>query len=278
MLFTAVVSLATAVIFGIVPAWQSTRTDVIRALNDAARSIGRPRAGIMAGKILLAGQVALSLVSLITAGLLVRSLQHAYGVDPGFETQRLAIALISPGQAGYSRVRTDAFYRDLRARIAVVPGVEHASWATQLPLFSPPSRSIVIAGREERDRTSPLMTVVNAIDTDYFATTGIALTHGRDFTDSDRDGATPAAIVNDTLAARAWSGLVQSAGNSGSMAIRPYGGSWAWRGQPTMSRSVKRRSRASIYRCGRRSRMPRGCSQDGRRPRSRSARHSTTGP
>jgi predicted permease len=207
MIFAALVSLTTALIFGIVPAWQSTRTDVVRALNETARSIGRARGGITVGKVLLAGQVALSLVSLITAGLLVRSLQHAYAVDPGFETRRLGIALISPGQVGYSRVRTEAFYRDVRARLAATPGIVDASWATHLPLFGHPSRSIVIPGREERDRTSPLMTVVNAIDLHYFATTGIPLTEGRDFADSDREGTASVAIVNETLAVRAWPGL-----------------------------------------------------------------------
>jgi predicted permease len=207
MAFAALVSLTTALIFGIVPAWQSTRTDVVRALNESARSIGRARGGITVGRVLIAGQVALSLVSLITAGLLVRSLQHAYAVDPGFETERLGIALVSPGQVGYSRVRTEAFYRDVRTRLAATPGVVHASWATQLPLFGHPSRSVAIPGREERDRTSPLMTVVNAIDSDYFATTGIRLLEGREFADSDRDGTASVAIVNETLAARAWPGL-----------------------------------------------------------------------
>ncbi len=208
VLFFAIgLSMITSVIFGLVPAWQSTRADVVRALKDDGRSVGERRRGVTVGKALMVGQVALSLVSLITAGLLLRSLQHAYAIDPGFETQRMGIALISPGQAGYTRASSEQFYRDVRARLAGIPGIASATWATHMPLFARPSRSVTVEGREERDRVGAMMTIVNAIDIDYFATTGIAIASGRDFTDADRDGSLPVAIVNETLAARAWPGL-----------------------------------------------------------------------
>jgi predicted permease len=143
----------------------------------------------------------------VTAGLLLRSLQQAYTLDPGFETRRLGIALISPGPAGYSRTRSEQFYTDVHARVSAIPGVVSSTWATQLPLFARPSRSVVIEGRELRDRTSGIITIVNAIDVEYFATTGVAMTQGRDFLADDRDGSRPVAIVNEALAARAWPGL-----------------------------------------------------------------------
>ena len=203
-LFAAAISLLSGIIFGLVPAWQSTRTDVVRALNDGAPSAGLHPRGLTIRRVLLIGQVALSLVSLVTAALLLRSLQQAYVVDPGFETRRLGIAMISPGQAGYTRVRSEQFYRDVRARVAATPGVAHVSWATQLPLFGRPSRSLSIEGADPRDRSTAMLTVVNAVDLEYFAATGIAVTRGRDFSDGDRGGALPVAIVNDTLAARSW--------------------------------------------------------------------------
>lgn len=208
LLFTAIVSIVTAVLFGLVPAWRSARTDVVHALNEEARAAGpSPRAGAVS-RLLLGGQVALSLVSLITAGLLIHGLQRAYSIDPGFETHQLGIALMSPGQAGYDRVRTEQFYRDVRTRIAAVPGVLRVSWATDLPLFSHPSRSVTIPGRAEDDPAKGvLMTVVNAVDTGYFATTGIGITRGREFRDSDHEGTAPVAVINETLAARAWPGL-----------------------------------------------------------------------
>jgi predicted permease len=204
LMFTAFVSVVTGVIFGLVPAWHSARTDIIRALNDETHSVGGTHRGITLGRLLLAGQVALSLVSLVTAGLLLRSVQQAYRVDPGFEASHLGIVLVGTGQAGYDRLRADQFYRDVRVRLASVPGVVRVSWATNLPLFARPSRSLTIAGREPRERTAPVMTVVNAVDVDYFGTTGIALTRGRDFTGADRADAPPVAVVNQTLAEHYW--------------------------------------------------------------------------
>jgi predicted permease len=206
LLFTLVVSLMTGIIFGLVPAWQSTRTNVVGALKDDARSGGQRRRGLTIGKTLMIGQVALSLVSLVAAGLLLRSLQQAYLVDPGFETRNMGIALMSPGQAGYTRPQSEQFYREVRARVSTIPGVVSATWATAMPLFSRPSQSLTIEGREERERTNAIMTIANAIDVDYFRTTGVVVTGGRDFTEADRDEAPPVVIVNETLAARAWPG------------------------------------------------------------------------
>jgi putative ABC transport system permease protein len=206
-LFAVVLSLGTGLLFGLVPAWQSARTDVVRGLNDDARSVGRGRGRFTITNTLSVGQVGLSLVALITAGLLVRSVQHAYRVDPGFETKRLGIALMSPGQAGYNQVRSEQFYANVRAQVSAMPGVVSAAWATQLPLFARPSRRLVIEGREDRDRAIDFTTIVNAIDPGYFATMDIETTRGRDFTETDRGGALPVVIVNEALAARAWPGL-----------------------------------------------------------------------
>jgi putative ABC transport system permease protein len=87
LLFTLVVSLATVPLFGLAPAWQAIRTDVIRSLNDEGRGAGRARRGVPIGGVLTAGQVARSLIALVTAGLLLRSLQQAYRVSPGFERE-----------------------------------------------------------------------------------------------------------------------------------------------------------------------------------------------
>jgi predicted permease len=207
LLFALVVSVSTGLLFGLAPAWQSAHTDVVRSLSDDTRSAGHARRGATVRTVLTISQVALSLVALVTAGLLLRSLQQAYTLDPGFETRRLGIALISPGPAGYSRIRSEQFYTDVHARVSAIPGVVSSTWATQLPLFARPSRSVVIEGRELRDRTSGIITIVNAIDVEYFATTGVAMTQGRDFLADDRDGSRPVAIVNEALAARAWPGL-----------------------------------------------------------------------
>ena len=205
VLFAAVLAVVTGVLFGLVPAMQSTRADVAGTLGDSHRLAGVSRRRLTIGNSLIAAQVALSLVSLVTAGLLLRSLQQAYRIDPGFETSRLGIALVSPGQAGYDRARSEQFFGDIRRRLAAVAGVESVSWATQLPLFARPTRTVMVDGQDSRE-SAGIITIVNAVDVDYFTTMGMGSVRGRDFTDADREGARPVAIVNEELASRIWPG------------------------------------------------------------------------
>jgi predicted permease len=202
--FGLIVSAMTGVIFGAMPAWQASRGSLVDALKEEARLAGRTRRRVSLGRVLLVGQVALSLVSLIVAGLCLRAVQRAYAIDPGFESQRLGILMINPGQAGYTRAQSEQFFRDARARVAAIPGVTAVSWATNLPMFARPSRAVTIEGQETRNESRGEMTVVNTIDLDFLPTVGIPLTRGRDFTAADRDGALPVAIVNETMAARYW--------------------------------------------------------------------------
>jgi predicted permease len=202
--FALAVWLVTGLLFGLVPALQSSRADVVGALKEETRTAGRSRRRITFANTLLVGQVALSLVSLITAALFLRSIQRAYMIDPGFQTDRLAVFLVNPGQAGYSRARTEQFYRDVRAQVSAMPGIASVSWSSNLPLWARLSRGILIEGQTPQRQSDTVAAVVNTVDLNYFETTGIALTHGRDFTEMDRDGSLPAAIVNETMAARYW--------------------------------------------------------------------------
>ncbi len=202
--FTAAVSVTTGVIFGIAPAWQSTRANLIATLNTETRAIGGTRRRVTLGRVLLVGQVALSLVALVTAGLLLRSVQQAYRIDPGFESHRMAIVLVGVGQAGYDRARTDNFYEEARRRLSALPGVAGVSWATTMPLFARPSRSLSIEGLEPRTGDALPTTIVSAVAIDYFTTTGVGLVAGRTFAESDRDDTLPVAIINETAARRYW--------------------------------------------------------------------------
>lgn len=202
--FALLISLATGLIFGIVPAMQSTRPDIAETLKQETRGAGRSRRGISFGNALLVGQVAFSLVALITAGFCLRSIQHAYTIDPGFETKKVALIVTNPGQAGYNQARSEQFYREARERATQVPGVVSMSWASNLPFWARPTHSLNIEGEERREKSNPVMTIVNTIDLDYFATLGIRMTAGRDFSTYDRDGSAPVAIVNETMAARFW--------------------------------------------------------------------------
>jgi predicted permease len=204
LLFAVLLSVMTAIIFGAAPALQSSRSNLLEALNNGARTAGQQKRSVTMRHALLVGQVALSLTALVTAGLFLRSIQHAYAVDPGFERQHLGIVLLNPGQAGYDRARAEQLYRTVRDRISVIPGVTSVAWATNLPLFTGPSRKLSIEGRTDAVESGGALTVVNTVDHEYFATAGVAITRGRGFADTDRQASLPVAIVNETLARQYW--------------------------------------------------------------------------
>jgi len=204
--FAFVVSVLTGLVFGIVPALRSSRTSVSEMLKEETRTVGRSRSRISLANTLLAGQVAVSLVLLVVAALFLRSIKHEYTIDPGFETKHLALFMLYPGQAGYDQPRTEQFYKQVRGRIAGVPGISFVSWASNLPLWGRKETGVTIEGQEQRKKSEAISTVVNTVDLDYFATLGISFVAGRDFTQDDRDISTPVAIVNDTMAAKYWPG------------------------------------------------------------------------
>jgi putative ABC transport system permease protein len=206
--FAFVVSLLTGLIFGIVPALRSSRASVSDALKEEARTVGRIRGRVTLANVLLAGQVATSLLLLVVASLFLRSIQREYTIDPGFQTAHLALFMLYPGQAGYGPQRTSRFYNDVRDRIGGMPGVASVTWASNLPLWGRKETGIVIENQEQRAKSEAISAVVNTIDLDYFSTLGIPFREGRDFTRSDTRNeqldSDPVAIINDTMAATYW--------------------------------------------------------------------------
>ena len=103
---TFLISLATGLAFGLMPAFRASKADLVTALKEDTRTSGRERRAVSFGNALLVGQVAFSLIALVTTTLLLRSTQQAYQIDPGFQTAHLAIFMMNPGQAGYDKSRT----------------------------------------------------------------------------------------------------------------------------------------------------------------------------
>src|SRR5260370_5779382 len=154
--FAFAVSVVTGLIFGIVPALRSSRTSVSEVLREETRTVGRSRRRISLANTLLAGQVAASLVLLVVAALFLRSIQREYTIDPGFETKHLALFMLSPGQAGYDRGRTEQFYKQVRDRLAAVPGIWSVSWAANLPLWGRKEVGLFIEGQAQRMKSKTL--------------------------------------------------------------------------------------------------------------------------
>lgn len=203
--FGVALSLATAVIFGIVPARQASRSSVGDALKDV-RASGRTGRGAAARNALIVGQMALSLVALVAAALFLRSIQRAYAIDPGFDASKVAVLSVNPQQARYDQPRTEQFYRDVRDRLSAVRGVESVSWAANQPLWAKLYRRVSLEGQAQQDGTSAVLTLMNIVDVGYFNTLGVRLGGGRDFGPEDRRESRPVAIINDTMAAKHWPG------------------------------------------------------------------------
>lgn len=202
--FTTVVTLLTGLVFGAVPAVRAAGTSVAEALKEESRAVGKGRRAVSFSNVLLVGQVALSFLMLITAGLFLRSMERAYAIDPGFQTRELAVFLTNPGQAGYGKAQTKAFYREVRDRVAAMPGIASVSWASNLPLWGRTMNGLRVEGHEQRSKADTITSVVNTVDLNYFETAGTPIEAGRDFTRMDQEGSTPVAIINEKMAHDYW--------------------------------------------------------------------------
>jgi predicted permease len=203
-LLTLAVSLATGFACGTVPALQASRVAVADALKEEGRSAGKSRERVSLANALLVGQVAFSFLLLMTAALFLRSIGRAYEMDPGFQTAHLAIFMTNPGQAGYGKAQTKAFYKEVRDRVAAMPGVASASWASNMPLWGRLIQGVEVDGREQRSKADVISSILNTVDVRYFETADIPIESGRDFTGTDREDSMPVAIVNEKMAHDYW--------------------------------------------------------------------------
>lgn len=206
--FAVVVTFATGVVFGLIPALRLSRPDLVPSLKGegtgSARGVTRSR---LRGGLVVA-QVAVSVVVLVGAGLFLRSLQEASEIDPGFESGNLLLMSVNPALNGYDETRSEQFYRVLRARAESVAEVEAASFATPLPLdFFAESVGIRIEGRETRnEEEDEIVSLYSLVGPNYFETMGTAVVRGRSFTEQDDSTGRPVAIVNETFAELYWPG------------------------------------------------------------------------
>jgi predicted permease len=202
--YAFLLSLATGFLFGTAPAVRASRARLAEALQETARTLGRSRRAVSLGNVLLAGQVALSFLLLVTAALFLRSIGRAYEMDPGFQTAHLAVLSTNAGQSGYTQAQTAEFYREAGQRAARLPGIVSAAWSSNMPLWAAAANGLEIEGRAQRSRADTVRAVIDTVSPGYFDTAGIALRSGRDFTELDRAENAPVAIVNEAMARAFW--------------------------------------------------------------------------
>ncbi len=205
MIFTMIVSFITGVIFGLMPALQATRPDLIPALKDETSSGGYRRLRLRSGLVI--AQVALSLLLLIAAGLIVRSLQQVQMIGPGFDIERTITLSVDLGLQGYDETRGREFYKQLISRVEALPGVRAASYTGYLPLnLDRSSAAIYIEGQTFTRRSDLPVILNNGVWPRYFETMGIPLLQGREFMMQDEKEEKRMVIVNETFARRFWPG------------------------------------------------------------------------
>jgi predicted permease len=214
LVFALGVALATGIGFGLAPALQATRVDLAANLKEGAGAMGGKAAaggggggggaGGGLGRVLAAAQIGLSLVLLIGAGLLVRSLRNLMDVDPGVARTSLLLVTINPHLLGWDANRLTALYPRLVERLEAVPGVRSAS-LSNLRLLSGSSwdENVVLPGytpRPDEDTDAQLRVVTPR----YFETVGLPLLAGRAFRPADRQGAPRVAIIDEAMGRRFW--------------------------------------------------------------------------
>jgi predicted permease len=202
--FTGALALAVAVLMGLVPAWwgQSRLHATLSATAHAVTPGGGRR---WITRVLLAGQVALSLVLLAAGGLLTASLLRLRTMDKGFDEQHVLLVELEPRLAGMSEERARALPRTILPAIRALPGVSGASLSLYQPLGGKSwARGLTVVGVTAPGQ--PLRTWTNAVTPGYFQTVGMRLLRGRDFTEQDGLGSPRVTIINQTLAARLFPG------------------------------------------------------------------------
>jgi macrolide transport system ATP-binding/permease protein len=205
---SAGVCLISTVLLGLVPAIQTGKIDLAGALkSEMAGVVGGGHGKSWLRSSLVVVQVSLSFLLLVGAGLLLQSLQRIRSADPGFSTQGVLETAVDLRGAGYEPQRAKNFQDELIERVQVLPGVQSAAFARTTPLgygsFS--SSPIAVDGYQPPPDEQPAIQY-NEVGPGYFATVGIPLLSGREFTRADNETAALVAVVNDVMAAQYWRG------------------------------------------------------------------------
>ncbi len=205
--FSLIVALATGVLFGLVPAIQSSRHDLNRVLVDSGRGFSSGPGGVHLRGVLVACQLAIALVLLIGAGLLLRSFDRLQHVDPGFRADHVLTFLLDVPSERHPAAQRAAFVRQVLQSTRALPGVESAGAIFGLPLDEDEGAftALDIEGRPVPKSQRPRV-AFRLIESQYFDTMKIPLLQGRTFTPRDEQGGPPLAIVNETFARRMFPG------------------------------------------------------------------------
>ena len=204
--FAMLLAVVSTLIFGVVPAWRASKTDVNSTLKEAGRGAGGRGARDKVRSALIAAEVALALVLLVGAGLLIRSAVETQRVPAGFDPRGVFSGRISLPAVKYAT--PEALLqatRSIEEAVGAVPGVRHAAVSTNVPGVGTFSNGLVPEG-EAPELRNVRQSMARFVSPGYFQAMGLPIVRGRGFTDADRAGAPLVMVVNQSLAQRLWPG------------------------------------------------------------------------
>jgi predicted permease len=202
LLFTFVLSVLAGIIFGLMPAWKAAQGSVSRQLIESGRALAGARGG--AQSVFVVGEMAMALILLIGAGLMIRTLVHLWGSDPGFNSKNVLTLELS-GPASYKGGSPDAIrsaYRQIQDKLASTPGVKAASlsWGAH-PMQSDDEDFFWIVGRPKPDHPGDFpMLIEYDVEPDYLKVMQVPLKRGRFFTAADNEHTAAVAVIDESMA------------------------------------------------------------------------------
>ena len=201
--FTVLIATAAGLLAGLAPAIRATRTDLVTDLkSDATSEKARRRWTLRDGLVVL--QTAVTLVLLVAAGLLTRSIMQAQQVDLGFQSRGVAILGSEMGLIGYDEARSTALMKRAAERIAALPGVQSVSRAVRQPLAINYNRNTIYFPEHPSADGRGTTIAATWVDDNYFRTLAVPVLRGRDFTSADNPSSAKVAIVNEAFVRRYW--------------------------------------------------------------------------
>jgi len=207
LLFTLAAAVLTGVLFGIVPAWFASRTDVVGSLKSQSRGSTSGRGQHRMRQALIVAEVTLALVLLGGAAVMQRGFDRFLHRNPGWDTSKVLTAILPMHESSFNDTQRLEYFRKVETRLKGLPGVENAAISTSLPLWNyGNTRQILTEQQGSADKASlPLANHV-MVTSGYFATLGIPLEEGRVFAPSDDPHDPKQVVINDTLARQLWPG------------------------------------------------------------------------
>ena len=207
LLFTLGLSIFATLLFGLVPALQSTSSDRMVALRDRTDTPGGSIRWYSLRGALVTAQVAFSLVAVMGAGVFIHSLKKAQHIDTGYELTHVLSFFVNLSSDRYPRPRAEQFLRDLIERLRGMPGIENASVNDNPPLARGGARRTAFPeGADMSDPTKGRLAAIHLVEPGFFATSGMTLIRGRDFTNQDTPETSLVAVVNQAAAQQLWPG------------------------------------------------------------------------